>query len=89
MVRRILNIVERILVEHDQVGPLACFEGAQILGMQEASGTSRGCGDHLHRSQTRLHHQLHFPMSEVAGKPPRRTAIGAESIRHARVRKGL
>src|ERR1700678_4536048 len=27
-------------------------------------------------------------MSEVAGKTPRGTAIGAESIRHARIRKG-
>ncbi len=28
-------------------------------------------------------------MGEVAGKTPRRTAIGAKSIRHARIRKGL
>jgi hypothetical protein len=34
----VLNIVERILVEHDQIGPLACLERAQVLGMQERGG---------------------------------------------------
>ena len=31
----VLNIVERILVQHDQIGPLVCLERAQIRGVQE------------------------------------------------------
>src|ERR1700722_2728654 len=64
----VLDIVERILVEHNQIGPLVGFKSAQVLGMQKRSGTSGSCRDHLHRCQPRLHHELHFPMSEVAGK---------------------
>src|SRR5712664_3227940 len=57
--------------------------------MQEAGGAPRGCRDHLHWLQASLHHQLHFPMSEVAGETAWGAAIRAKSIGHTRVRKGF
>src|SRR5258706_1237480 len=64
----VADILDRIPVEHEQVGPLPLLDRAQVLRAQKLGAALGGRGDHLRWSQSRVHHQLHFPVLEKAGE---------------------
>src|SRR5882672_1488397 len=80
----IANVVERIGVEHDEIGALAGRHHAELVEAQHLGGIPRGCDDHLHRGEPGRHHVVELqervqpePAVAVPG------GVAAEHLAHA------
>src|SRR5712664_672285 len=80
----IANVVERIGVEHDEIGALAGRHHAELVEAQHLGGIPRGCDDHLHRGEPGRHHVVELqervqpePAVAVSG------GVAAEHLPHA------
>ena len=77
---RVPDVLKRIAIEHDQIGPPARLECAEFFRAQELR-RAPGCrDDDLHWRQAGLRHQFHLPLLEVAGKAAGRPGVGAEPV---------
>ena len=82
--------VERVGAEHEQVRPLALFEGAQILLLaQELCRALRRRGDDLRRRHPGLDHQLELHVLAKSLEPGQHAAVCAVADAHACVRQPL
>src|SRR5207248_5358943 len=61
----VVDIVKRVPVIDDEIGPLPLLDRASILDLESAGRTARSRHEYIFRGHSRLRHHLHFQMLEV------------------------
>ena len=84
----IVDVGNRIFVQHQKIGPLAVLDAADGLVTQPAGIVAGGGLDGVHGRTARQHFQLHFLMGIKAGVAAIGTGVGAHAGIDARLHHG-